>query len=110
MDSFCMEAFKALVTHEILTADEEKELLEAMPIEAQCDSPGSFLLVLFVCRMCLAFIRVPHKTEKQCNLSLTNGIALFRGLQHIFMIGLEPTIFLLWGKRDIYQDIPLSSW
>ena len=40
VDAYCLEAFRALITHEILTADEEKELLTTIPIAAQSDSPG----------------------------------------------------------------------
>jgi hypothetical protein len=45
MDAFCMEAFKALVSHEILSADEEKELLSTMPVADQSDSSGWLLSI-----------------------------------------------------------------
>ena len=41
VDAYCLEAFRALIKHEILTADEEKELLASIPISAQSDSSGN---------------------------------------------------------------------
>ena len=36
IDVFCHEAFEALIKHQILTADEEHELLSTMPFDEQC--------------------------------------------------------------------------
>ena len=47
VDAYCLEAFRALIKHEILTADEEKELLASIPISAQSDSPGNEYIVLY---------------------------------------------------------------
>ncbi len=40
VDAYCIEAFRALISHEILTAEEERELLAAIPIASQSDSSG----------------------------------------------------------------------
>jgi anaphase-promoting complex subunit 6 len=40
VDAYCIEAFRALISHEILTAEEERELLSAIPIASQSDSSG----------------------------------------------------------------------
>ena len=36
IDVFCHEAFQALIKHQILTAEEEQDLLASMPFERQC--------------------------------------------------------------------------
>jgi len=40
VDAYCIEAFRALISHEILTAEEEREILAAIPIASQSDSSG----------------------------------------------------------------------
>jgi anaphase-promoting complex subunit 6 len=40
IDAYCFEAFRALTSHEILTAEEEKELVATMPVDVQSDSSG----------------------------------------------------------------------
>ena len=41
IDVFCHEAFEALIKHQILTADEEQDLLLSMPFDIQCEGDKS---------------------------------------------------------------------
>lgn len=44
MDVYCSEGFQALTQHHILSADEEKDLLQGMPFREQCSDDDVDLL------------------------------------------------------------------
>ncbi|XP_071443692.1 cell division cycle protein 16 homolog [Hetaerina americana] len=52
-DVHCVEAFEALVQHQMLSSSEERELLESLPMARQCPSKNeqAILHFLYECRM-----------------------------------------------------------
>ena len=70
-DVFCHEAFEALIKHQILTAEEERRLLDSMPFDEQCEGDEEKALIRFLHQMKLkkydkpADLLVPKMLEPQ---------------------------------------------
>lgn len=51
LDVYCSEAFQAVIQHQIFSAEEERELLKAMPFSEQCAHPDEEEFVSFLYRI-----------------------------------------------------------
>lgn len=75
-DVYCHEAFKALVKHNTLSVDEEIELLEVAPIEAQTMSETERDLVTFLHKMSVKKYARPQDMMVPPELDVTENIDL----------------------------------
>ena len=89
IDVFCHEAFQALIKHQILTADEEQELLSSMQFDKQCEGETTEPdLFKFLHQMSLkkydkpADLIVPKNLET--SLSLNSDFAVAKAERHFY--------------------------
>ena len=89
IDVFCHEAFQALIKHQILTADEEQELLSSMQFDKQCEGEKTEQdLFKFLHQMSLkkydkpADLIVPKNLES--SLSLNSDFSVAKAERHFY--------------------------
>ena len=76
IDVYCHEAFKALVKHQILSVDEELELLASAPIEEQTYSETESELVTFLHKMSVKKYARPQDLVVPPELDVTQNTDL----------------------------------
>ncbi|XP_072179997.1 cell division cycle protein 16 homolog [Diadema setosum] len=74
LDVHCYEAFELLVKHQMLTADEERDLLQALPITEQCPTEEQEFLRSLYHSILKKYDKPVENKLPDCLLSLANNL------------------------------------
>ncbi|XP_035828816.1 cell division cycle protein 16 homolog isoform X3 [Aplysia californica] len=83
LDVYCFEAFELLVGHHMLTAQEERELMDSLPFTAQCP-PGEDQMVKFLYESKLKKYDCPGHVKIPAPLSENLDVIVSSAEQHLY--------------------------